>query len=391
MLTVQEKPGRVALFVCKSYDSGQLDENVESAADHAGFPDIQGKRILVKPNLLKAAMPESAVTTHPEFVAAVLRFLWKRGASRISVGDSPGYQNALSAARAAGIYDAVIRSGAEWVDFLPGRQRPAPGAKLVKSFALASVLDECDLVVNLPKLKTHRLMNYTGAIKNLFGLVPGLGKSGMHLRFPDKVKFGTMLVDLGLSITNCFTFMDGIIAMEGEGPGDGHPYNLGLLLASSDTAALDWTAAQCIGYDPARISYLVDALARGGRDPAVPDIQVGPCRVSEVAARDFALLPYGKSTSTAIAAIPAFARPLMARLVADRPIFHPDKCEGCSACLKICPAKALALCRNARGEFQIRIDDTACITCFCCHEICPAHAISIGRVFSRRAREKKLP
>lgn len=391
MLTETGNPGSVSLFACPDYNPGRLDEVVEAAADHSGFPDIRGKRILVKPNLLKGAMPESAVTTHPEFVAAVLRFLWKRGASRIAVGDSPGFQSPLSAAKAAGIHDAVIGCGAEWVDFLPGKQRPAPGARLVKSFALASVLDECDLVVNLPKLKTHRLMNYTGAIKNLFGLVPGLGKSGMHLRFPDKVKFGTMLVDLSFSIANCFTFMDGIVAMEGEGPGDGDPYNLGLLLASDDAAALDWTAAACIGYDPARIPYLVDALSRSGRDPDKPDISVGPCKMSEVAAKDFALLPYGKSTSAAIAAIPAFARPFMARLVADRPIFHPDKCVGCSACVRICPAKALELGRNVKGEHQIRIDDLSCITCFCCHEICPAHAISIGRVFSRRAREKKQP
>ena len=383
--------GRVGLFACPGYDPERLDGIVEAAADYAGFPDIRGKRILVKPNLLKGAMPESAVTTHPEFVAAVLRFLWKRGASRIAVGDSPGFQSALSVARTSGIHDAVIRCGAEWVDFLPGRQRQAPGAHLVKSFALTAALDDCDLVVNLPKLKTHRLMNYTGAIKNLFGLVPGLGKSGMHLRFPDKAKFGTMLVDLSLLVNKCFTFMDAIVAMEGEGPGDGDPYNLGLVLASADLAALDWTAATCIGYDPARIPYLVDALSRGGRNPGSPDIVVGPCEVSQVTAKDFVLLPYGKSTSAAIAAIPAFARPLMARLVADRPIFLPDRCEGCSACVRICPPKALELGRNAKGEHQIRIDDKACITCFCCHEICPAHAISIGRVFSRKPREKKQP
>ncbi len=391
MLNEPIKSGPVSLFACPDYNPGNLDEVVEKAAEYAGFPDIRGKRILVKPNLLKGAAADSAVTTHPEFVAAVLRFLWKRGASRIAVGDSPGFQSALSAAKASGIHEAVIQCGAEWVDFLPGRQRQAPGASLVKSFALASAIDDCDLLVNLPKLKTHRLMNYTGAIKNLFGLVPGLGKSGMHLRFPDKAKFGSMLVDLSLAAGNCFTFMDGIVAMEGEGPGDGDPYNLGLILASADLAALDWTAAICIGYDPERIPYLVDALSRGGRNPGAPDIAVGPCKVSELRAKDFVLLPYGKSASTAIAAIPAFARPLMARLVADRPIFHPDRCEGCSACVRICPASALELGRNAKGEHQIRIDDTACITCFCCHEICPAHAISIGRVFSRRAREKKQP
>lgn len=381
--------GSVALFPCPSYEPGVLDEAISAAADYAGFPDIEGKRILVKPNLLKAASAEKAVTTHPEFVAAVIRFLWKKGASRIFAGDSPGHQSGAAAAKTAGVYEAAIRNGAVWVDFLPGAARPAPKAKLVKSFTLASALEGCDFVVNLPKLKTHRLMCYTGAIKNLFGLLPNLGKSGMHLRFPDKVKFGTMLVDLGLSIDNCFSFMDGIVAMEGEGPGNGDPFPLGLILASGDAAALDWIAAACIGYDPARIPYLVDAIGRTGRDPAAPGIAAGPSRVAEVAAENFRLLPYTGTTTASLAVIPAFARPLMKRLLAERPIFEVEKCTGCSACVRICPARALELGCNARGQHQILIDDDACITCFCCHEVCPARAISIGKVLRRAPGGRK--
>ena len=380
---------RVSLVSCAEYSPTALDEAIAQVAEFARFPDISGKRILVKPNLLKAATVDKAVTTNPEFLSAVLRFLWKRGAKRIVVGDSPGFQSGIAAAKTSGIYGAAIAGGAEWADFAPGKPRSAPQAKLVKSFTLASVLDECDFIVNLPKLKTHRLMTYTGAIKNLFGLIPGLGKSGMHLRFADKGKFGTMLVDLGLSIPNCFSFMDGIIAMEGEGPGDGDPFKLGLVLASSDAPALDWTAARCIGYDPLRISYLVDALRRTGGNPVAPDIDVGPGNVADLAAKGFKLLPYEGPVSTAISAMPAFARPFIKRILADRPIFHPDLCIGCSACVKICPAAALELDKNRQGQHQIRIDDAACITCFCCHEICPAHAISIGRVLSRKPWEKK--
>ncbi|MFA5852386.1 MAG: DUF362 domain-containing protein, partial [Spirochaetales bacterium] len=290
---------RVSLVSCAEYSPTALDEAIAQVAEFARFPDISGKRILVKPNLLKAATVDKAVTTNPEFLSAVLRFLWKRGAKRIVVGDSPGFQSGIAAAKTSGIYGAAIAGGAEWADFAPGKPRSAPLAKLVKSFTLASVLDECDFIVNLPKLKTHRLMTYTGAIKNLFGLIPGLGKSGMHLRFADKGKFGTMLVDLGLSIPNCFSFMDGIIAMEGEGPGDGDPFKLGLVLASSDAPALDWTAARCIGYDPLRIPYLVDALRRTGGNPVAPDIDVGPGNVADLAAKGFKLLPYEGPVSTA--------------------------------------------------------------------------------------------
>jgi uncharacterized protein (DUF362 family)/NAD-dependent dihydropyrimidine dehydrogenase PreA subunit len=387
-----EKTARttVALHRCGSYDPELLDRMLEDAAVTSGFPDVKGACILVKPNLLKSATIDKAVTTHPGFVAAVIRLLHRKGAARILVGDSPGYQNALAVARATGIYAATRDNAAEWVDFVPGNPRPAPGAKLVKSFSLASVLDECDLVVNLPKLKTHRLMNFTGAIKNLFGLVPNLGKSGMHLRFPDKTHFGTMLVDLAAAVGPCFTFMDGIIAMQGEGPGNGDPFELGLLLASSQPAALDWAAASIIGYDPRHLPYLVDAIERAGFDPGKPDFSIGPESIESVAAKDFELLPVRSSESVTLKEIPSFARNFMKRLTVDRPVFLPDKCTGCRACVKICPVKALGLDRSG-GKNQIRIDDEACITCFCCHEVCPSRAIAVRRVFRRKASEKKMP
>ncbi|MCE1196289.1 4Fe-4S dicluster domain-containing protein, partial [bacterium] len=168
------------------------------------------------------------------------------------------------------------------------------------------------------------------------------------------------------------------------------PFELGAVLASSNVAALDWIAASCVGYDPRRLPYLVDAIARGGFDPGTPALEVGPRSVEEMAAEGFNLLPYGGSTSAALSAIPAFVRPLMTKLLTDRPIFHPDRCTGCSACVRICPASALVLGKNARGQHQIRIDDEACITCFCCHEVCPSHAISVGKVLTRRHEERKL-
>jgi ferredoxin len=260
---------------------------------------------------------------------------------------------------------------------------------LVRGFALTAELAECDLVVNLPKLKTHRLMKYTGAIKNLFGLIPGLGKSGFHLRFPDSADFGTMLVDLAAAVPDCFTFMDGIVAMEGEGPGDGDPYELGVVLASAEPAALDWIAASCVGYDPRRLPYLVDAIGRTGRDPAAPIISVGPASLAELAVDDFKLLPYDTKGESTAGSLPAIAKGFLKRALMDRPIFDPRRCEGCSACVVVCPAKALELEKN--GLNRVLIDDKACIGCFCCHEVCPAHAIRIGKLFRRPsgARRRK--
>ena len=387
--SISRKPADVALLSCPDYGRELLDRTIAEAAEAAGFPDIAGKRILVKPNILKAAAPEKAVCTNPEFLGAVLRFLKTRGAARIVAGDSPAWQGGRSAAKASGLLDAAAREGVEWVDFSPGEARNSEGARLVHGFAFASELGDCDLVVNLPKLKTHRLMKYTGAIKNLFGLIPGLGKSGFHLRFPGSADFGTMLVDLAASVPECFTFMDGIVAMEGEGPGDGDPYPLGVVLASPEPAALDWIAASCIGYDPSRIPYLVDAIGRTGRDSAHPAIDVGPARVADIAAADFRLLPYESAGGSTARSLPPFAKAIIKRTLADRPIFDPMRCEGCSACVVVCPAKALELVQD--GKNRVLIDDASCISCFCCHEVCPAHAITIGKVFRRPARARKRP
>lgn len=384
-------PYDVALLPCGDYAPEVLLEALVSAARAGGMPDARGKVVLVKPNLLKAASPEKAVTTHPEFLRAAIRLLKAGGAAKILVGDSPAFQGSAAAARAAGFWDVAREEGAEWVDFGSGPSWPAPKARLVKSFGLAAQARDCDLILNLPKLKTHRLMLYTGAIKNLLGLVPGLGKSSMHLRFPDRGRFGTMLVDLASALPKVFSLMDAVVAMEGEGPGDGDPRHLGLVLASREPAWLDWTAAGIIGYDPGRIPYLVDALERTGRNPASPGLRIGPADFDASRAKRFALLPYGGSESTAIAAMPGFARPLLKRLLSDRPIFLPEPCIGCSACVGICPAGALDLRREAGGINRVRIDDDACITCFCCHEVCPAHAIRIGRVPFRRRESRKPP
>jgi uncharacterized protein (DUF362 family)/ferredoxin len=385
--SISRKSADVALVSCPDYGRELLDRTITEAAEAAGFPDISGKRILVKPNILKAAAPEKAVCTNPEFLGAVLRFLKEQGAASIMAGDSPAWQTGRSAARASGLLEAAAAEGVEWREFSPGEARTSGGASLVRCFALASELGECDLVVNLPKLKTHRLMKYTGAIKNLFGLVPGLGKSGFHLRFPDSADFGTMLVDLAASVPDCFTFMDGIVAMEGEGPGDGDPYALGVVLASSDPAALDWIAASCIGYDPKRLPYLVDAIGRTGRDPANPVISTGPASLAELAVDDFRLLPYDTKGGSTVGSIPAFVKGFLRRTLADRPIFDPELCEGCSACVVVCPAKALELRKGSLN--RVLIDDGACIGCFCCHEVCPAHAIRIGKLFRRPPRERR--
>ena len=174
----------VALLRCESYDERLLDEAVARAASIADFPDVRGKTLLLKPNILNASPSAKAVTTNPAFLSAVIRFVKAQGAAKVLVGDSPGWQPGALAAKASGIYDAVQRGGATWVDFREIAAHAVGNGKKLKNIPLTSVLGQVDLVINLPKLKNHQLMTYTGAMKNLFGLLPGTAKSAMHLQYP---------------------------------------------------------------------------------------------------------------------------------------------------------------------------------------------------------------
>ncbi|MDR3166710.1 MAG: DUF362 domain-containing protein, partial [Treponema sp.] len=143
----------------------------------AGPPEVGGKTVLLKPNIVMDASPEKAVTTHPAFLEAVIRLVWEGGASRILVGDSPGLQGPNFSGKVSGLGDVTRKMGAEWVDFTRGKKElPCPGGRAVRQFTLAGVLAEADYLISLPKLKTHQLMFFTGALKNLFGLVPSLAK-----------------------------------------------------------------------------------------------------------------------------------------------------------------------------------------------------------------------
>jgi len=374
----------VALLRCETYEARGLDEVIAEAARIAHFPDVQGATVLIKPNMLNASPVSKAVTTNPLFLGAVIRFVKSRGASRILVGDSPGWQPGTLVGRTSGIYDAVQQNGATWVDFREVSAHPVKNGKKLKNIPLTSFLDEADLVVNVPKLKNHQLMTYTGALKNLFGLLPGTAKSALHLQYPSVLDFGEMLVDLALSISPTFCFMDGIIAMQGEGPGSGTPYPLGLVLASRSPAKLDWIAAQCVGYDPRRIPYLVDGLRRTLGTDTISDLSTWSLAVDQVNHEGFERLPYSSELGKRLDSIPHGLRRFAGSIIKLRPIFHMDPCTGCKACIEICPAEALELERKSSTNV-IRIDDRRCITCFCCHEVCPSNAISIGRAFFRIA------
>jgi len=373
---------RVALRPCADYSDAALDAAVREAMDLAPPPDLRGKSVLLKVNMLKGAEPDEAVSTHPGFVRAVIRAFRARGAARIVVGDSPGYQSMESAAETCGILEAVRAEGAEAGRFDTPVEADNPEGVLVKRFRFSREWAEADVVVSLPKLKTHALLQYTGALKNLFGLVVGFEKAAFHFRFPKKADFSQMMADLALCADADYALMDAVVGMEGPGPGNGRPKRIGLVIASANLLALDSVAARIIGYDPWKLGYLSLARSSGRWLGPEDEAEAVGARLAASRVHGFKLLPDVEDVGFQ-SRIPAPIRALIRRIMVPRPAFLHRKCVRCAGCVDICPAKALSFepsPRDAKYGKRIKIDYEACIRCYCCHEVCPADAIRLRRL-----------
>ena len=375
---------KVSIEKCQVYDPEELYRALKNSAEAAGIPDIENiknKSVLIKPNLLMDAAPSRAVTTHPVFVEAVIRLVKEWGASRVIVGDSPGLQGPKFTGRVAGIEDAVKKTGSEWADFTKGKTEiEYAQGKVQQRFSITAFYDEVDTIINLPKLKTHQLMHFTGAMKNMFGLVPSVAKSPYHARYSTRDAFGTMITDLILAIKKpVYNFMDAVIGMEGPGPGSGSPRQIGLVLASSNILAIDIAACSIIGYPPQLLSINKDALARRIWLNDMSEIEYPLLKPSDVAVPDYIKIPFRKSKNQLI----DFILPKPLRKLRDSktpyPVINQTLCVRCEDCARICASKAIEVTNapEEKNPKKVEIVNRQCIRCYCCHEICPVHAINV--------------
>jgi uncharacterized protein (DUF362 family)/ferredoxin len=327
-----------------------------------------GERIAVKVNLLRAAAPEQAVTTHPETLRCVLRGLKQAGA-RPFVADSPGGPNpAAKVARAWRVSGLAAVCSAEGVELIDIDSDPAelqcPNGRLFRSFPVGRAFLEADGIVQVGPLKTHVLMRLTGAVKLTFGCVPGLAKAGLHVRASKREDFADMLLDLHLGLQPRFSVIDGIIAMEGQGPGGGTPRELGSLFAAADALALDAALADRTAHRREDIYVLAAGVRRSLIDLELPyELAGDPIEP----ATDF--LPAVKDAD---GMIPRRFRGVARRLMAGRPgLARPDACTQCGDCESICGARAIQL-----APAPI-FDDDACVRCYACAEVCPSAALDV--------------
>jgi uncharacterized protein (DUF362 family)/Pyruvate/2-oxoacid:ferredoxin oxidoreductase delta subunit len=371
---------QVAIARCEAYESEAVYAALRLAVEAAPPPDLSGKTVLLKPNIVFDSPPEKAIVTHPVFLEAAIRLVRELGASRILVGDSPGLQGPNFVAKLSGLGAVTERMGAEWVDFTREKyDLPCPEGKVAKQFSVTAAARDADCIISLPKLKTHQLMCYTGAMKNLFGLIPSVGKSPMHVRYPSREAFAAMLVDLNLAAKPCYALMDAVVGMEGHGPGSGDPRHIGLVLASGNLLAMDIAASEIIGYPPLEIPVSREALSRGAWLKSPSEIRYPLLNAEELLIGDFKKIPLKKSDGQLVEFILPRAYRQFRERRTPRPVIDRSVCLRCGDCTRICGSKAMTLSGEGR-ERQVRIDYNVCIRCYCCHEICPVKAIDIRKV-----------
>ncbi len=361
----------VSITRCASYERKALQEAVAASVSLLGGMDRfvkRGEAVLVKPNLLAARLPEAAVTTHPEAVRATVGLIIEAG-GRPVVGDSPGIGSARKVAEKGGILAVCREMGVELIELKELVAADNPGGRTFRKLEVAREALEAGAIINVPKLKTHAHMYLTMAVKNMFGCVPGKLKPQWHLSAGiDSGSFAAMLIDLCQFLSPRLSIMDGVTAMEGNGPGNGDPRHVGLLFASESPLALDAVAAKVLGAAPGNVPLLRTALQMGLEEADWTKAGVLGEKIEDILVRDFRFPPL--STPNFTGKLPAFLDRRLRKALTTRPHVEHGKCTLCGVCVGVCPAKVM----DNTGRIEIAYE--SCIRCYCCQEMCPEGAIS---------------
>ena len=382
------------VYAASCPDYGQAEGAIRALVEQMGGMGRfvrPGERIVLKANLLRAAPPESAICTHPAVVEAVAKLVKEAGGTPV-ICDSPGgalHKEAVlrSLYEKTGMAAAAAAAGAELSIDSSTRTVSLPEGKVLRQAEIITPVAEADGVIDLCKMKTHVLMSMTGAVKNLFGVIPGLSKVGYHATHPDHETFADVLLDLTGYVKPRLSLMDGILAMEGDGPGSsGTPRQAGLLLASANPLALD-TAAGAIMNLPRQDNPVLLAAERRGLTPCrMEDVELIGGTVEELRMADYKFPASTKSNLMDF--LGPLARPaerLCKKALSQTPRIDGAKCVGCGICAKSCPGQAIAM--TAPGK-KARISQKACIHCYCCHELCPQKAVELHQSWLGRLLTK---
>ncbi|HLD29978.1 MAG TPA: DUF362 domain-containing protein [bacterium] len=374
---------KVALIRVLSYDPVKVEEGVRQALDLIGGIGKfvrPGERILLKPNLLSPKPPERAITTHPEVIRAMIRLVKEAGATPF-LGDSPmGAVDRSAPERKllpietfwekTGVKRICGEEGCELVSFEREGAVEFPGNhKLTPRIFISKAALSFDGVINLPKLKTHGMMLLTAAIKNLYGCVPGIRKTEYHKQAITPRSFSHLLLDIYNRVSPRFSLIDGIEAMDGDGPSSGRKIAPGVLISGSSGTSVDAVAAAILGFDPGEIQYLKEARKQGMGEIDLENIEIAGERLDDVRVKD----PV-KPSNAHLNFIPQFLADIVGKFVWARPVVDTDKCRLCRKCVTHCPVEAI---RMVPEKNCLDIDYKKCIRCLCCHESCEWNSITM--------------
>ncbi len=402
----------VVLARCTDYDPQKVEEVVRSAIEALGgmASFVQpGWRVILKPNVVRPAAPETAIITHPAVVRAVAILVKEAGAVPV-LAESPGgpfNQAVLRVMYSRTGYDKVAEEvGMELNRDVSAVQVSHPKGHLLKRLDILTAVAEADAVISLAKLKTHNLTRLTGATKILFGVVPGVTKFGYHAKLQNAYHFSQALIDVLTYVKPVLTVMDSVVAMEGDGPSGGDPFQANLILASRDPYAMDVVAAHLAGMEPLTLPPIEVAAERGLTTGRVEDVEILGLSLEQARLKGFR---YGTATKVDTGLFPKIIRRLgrgvlaartvegsgveaaedynaldvgtaprfMRNWVTKQVVANPratDRCTGCGTCERSCPVGAITIV-----DKRAHMDWSKCIRCYCCHEVCPENAVELHR------------
>ena len=373
---------KVVLLPCREYDEEKIYTLLKQGLDFlGGLENLIPKdaKILLKPNLLKKAEVEKAVITHPVVVGAFARILRENGYEHIVLADSCGHGTTQAVIRGTGMDMYLEKYHIPAIDYSEGVKTVYPQGIQAKEFILPKELLEQDCVISLSKMKTHALERITGAVKNSYGFIYGFHKAKGHTQYPSADSFARMLIDLNKCVAPKLYVIDGILAMEGNGPGSGDPVPMNVLLMSTDPVALDSVFSRLVYLKPEMVPTNYHGEKMG----------LGTWKEEEIAL----LTPDGKISMAE--AVKKYGNPdfhvdrtevrknIWTRMAGalkvfqKKPYIDADKCVRCGICVQRCPVPGKAVdSRKGKGKLPV-YDYRKCIRCFCCQEMCPKKAIKV--------------
>lgn len=373
---------KVVLLPCREYDEEKIHMLLKQGLDFLGGVETlipKDAKILLKPNLLKKAEVEKAVITHPVVVGAFAGILRESGYENIVLADSCGHGTTQAVIRGTGMDTYLEKYHIPAVDYSEGVKTAYPQGVQAKEFILPKELLEQDCVISLSKMKTHALERITGAVKNSYGFVYGFHKAKGHTQYPSADSFARMLIDLNKCVAPKLYVMDGIVAMEGNGPGSGDPVPMNVLLMSTDPVALDSVFSRLVYLKPEMVptNYHGEKMGLGTwKEEEItlltPDGEISMAEaVKKYGNPDFNVdrTEVRNNIWTRMAgALNIFQK---------KPYIEADKCVRCGICVQSCPVPGKAVDFRKGKDKPPVYDYKKCIRCFCCQEMCPKKAIKV--------------